>query len=84
LLSMLTMVTYRDGIRDITLLIKGFDVWERNIVTNWSVVAIFLVLFVIGLGVLGWLISVVMRSKPEGELQLNPSFATESTKEMTK
>jgi hypothetical protein len=84
LLSMLTMVTYRDGIRDITLLIKGFDVWERNIVTNWSVVAIFLVLFVIGLGVLGWLISVVMRSKPEGELQLNPSFATESRKEMTK
>ncbi len=84
LLSMLTMVIYRDGIRDITLLIKGFDVWERNIVTNWSVVAIFLVLFVVGLGIIGWLLSVVMRSKEEGELKLNPSFATESTKEMTK
>ncbi len=84
LLSMLTMVIYRDGIRDITLLIKGFDVWERNVVTNWSVVTIFLVLFVVGLGILGWLISVVMRSKEEAELKLNPSFATESTKEMTK
>ncbi len=84
LLSMLTMVIYRDGIRDITLLIKGFDVWERNVVTNWSVVTIFLVLFVVGLGGLGWLISVVMRSKEEAELKLNPSFATESTKEMTK
>ncbi len=84
LLSMLTMVIYRDGIRDITLLIKGFDVWERNVVTNWSVVAIFLVLFVVGLGIIGWLLSVVMRSKEEGELKLNPSFATESSKEMTK
>lgn len=84
LLSMLTMVVYRDGIRDITLLIKGFDVWERNVVTNWSVVVMFLVLFVVGLGIIGWLLSVVMRSKEEGELKLNPSFATESTKEMTK
>jgi hypothetical protein len=84
LLSMLTMVVYRDGIRDVTLLIKGFDVWERSIVTNWSVVAIFLVLFVVGLGIIGWLLSVVMRSREEGEMKLNPSFATESTKEMTK
>ncbi|MCS6989364.1 MAG: hypothetical protein NZM06_07595 [Chloroherpetonaceae bacterium] len=84
LLAMLAMVNCRDGIRDVTLLSKGFDVWERNIVTNWSVVAIFLALFVVGLGVLGWLISVVMRSKEEGELKLNPSFATESSKEMNK
>ncbi len=84
LLSMLTMVVYRDGIRDITLLLKGFDVWERNVVTNWSVVVIFFVLFVVGLGIIGWLLSVVMRSKAEGELKLNPTFATESTKEMTK
>lgn len=83
-LAMLAMVNYRDGIRDITLLLKGFNVWERTIVTNWSVVGIFLALFVIGVGVLGWLISVVMRSKEESELKLNPSLATESTKEMTK
>lgn len=83
-LAMLAMVNYRDGIRDTTLLLKGFNVWERTIVTNWSVVGIFLALFVIGVGVLGWLISVVMRSKEESELKLNPSLATESTKEMTK
>jgi hypothetical protein len=84
LLALLSMVVYRDGIRDITLLLKGFDVWDRNIVTNWSVVGIFLVLFVVGLGVIGWLVSVVLRSKEESELRLNPAFATESKKELTK
>lgn len=57
------MTIYRDGIRDLTLLSKGFDVWQRTVVTNWSVVAIFLVLFVAGLGVVGWLISVVARAQ---------------------
>jgi hypothetical protein len=33
------------------------------VVTNWSVVGIFLVLFVAGLGMIGWLISVVARAK---------------------
>jgi hypothetical protein len=33
------------------------------VVTNWWVVGLFLVLFVAGLGVIGWLISVVARSK---------------------
>jgi len=32
-------------------------------VTNWSVVGLFLVLFVAGLGVIGWLVSVVARAK---------------------
>ena len=54
---------YRDGVRDLTLLSKGYDVWDRVVVTNWSVVSIFLVLFVGGLGVVGWLISVVARAK---------------------
>ena len=44
------MTLYRDGIRDLTLLGKGFDVWQRTVVTNWSVVGLFLVLFVVGLG----------------------------------
>jgi hypothetical protein len=56
------MTLYRDGIRDLTLLSKGYDVWNRVIVTNWSVVGIFLVVFVAGLGVVGWLISVVARA----------------------
>lgn len=71
LLIEITFTVYRDGVRDLTLLSKGFDVWDRAIVTNWSVVGIFLVLFVAGLGVVGWLISVVARAqKPmEGAMQ---------------
>ena len=67
LLAMLAMTTYRDGIRDLTLASKGFDVWQRAVVTNWSVVGLFLVLFVAGLGGVAWLISVMMRAKPVSE-----------------
>jgi len=56
------LVVYRDGVRDLTLLSKGYDVWDRVVVTNWSVVGLFLVLFVAGLGVVGWLVSVVARA----------------------
>jgi hypothetical protein len=34
------------------------------VVTNWSVVAIFLILFVLGLGIIGWLLTVVLKAKP--------------------
>lgn len=61
-LSIALETVYRDGIRDLTLLSKGFDVWQRAVVTNWSVVILFLVLFIAGLGVVGWLISVVARA----------------------
>ena len=54
---------YRDGVRDLTLLSKNYDVWDRVVVTNWSVVGLFLVLFVAGLGVVGWLVSVVARAQ---------------------
>ncbi|MGD0910334.1 MAG: hypothetical protein ABR928_00475 [Terracidiphilus sp.] len=60
-------VVYRDGVRDLTLLNKGYDVWDRVVVTNWSVVGLFLVLFVAGLGVVGWLISVVARAQKQME-----------------
>ncbi len=63
LVAMLTLTIYRDGLRDVTLLTKGFDVWARTVVTNWSVVAIFLGLFVLGLIVIGWLVTVVAGSK---------------------
>lgn len=59
----ITFTIYRDGVRDLTLLNKGFDVWDRAVVTNWSVVSLFLVLFVAGLGAIAWLISVVARAK---------------------
>lgn len=63
LLVEITFTVYRDGVRDLTLLSKGFDVWNRVVVTNWSVVGLFLLLFVAGLGVVGWLISVVARGQ---------------------
>jgi hypothetical protein len=67
LVAMLSMTMYRDGIRDLTLLSKGFDVWQRSPVTNWSVVGLFLVVFVAGLGAAGWLVSVMMRARPVAE-----------------
>lgn len=63
LLVELTLVIYRDAVRDLSLLAKGFDVWNRTVVTNWGVVGLFLLLFVAGLGVIGWLISVVARAQ---------------------
>jgi len=57
------LTVYRDGVRDVTLLSKGYDVWDRVVVTNWSVVGLFLVLFVAGLGVIAWLVSVVARAQ---------------------
>jgi hypothetical protein len=63
LLVEINFTVYRDAVRDLTLLSKGFDVWDRVVVTNWSVVGLFLVLFVAGLGVIGWLVSVVARAQ---------------------
>jgi hypothetical protein len=71
LLIEITFTVYRDAVRDLTLLSKGFDVWDRAVATNWSVVGLFLALFVGALAVVGWLISVVARAqKPmEGAAQ---------------
>jgi hypothetical protein len=63
LLVEITYTVYRDAVRDLTLLGKGFNVWDRVVVTNWSVVGLFLVLFVVSLGVIGWLVSVVARAR---------------------
>lgn len=63
LLVEIAFTVYRDAVRDLTLLSKGYNVWDRVVVTNWSVVGLFLVLFVAGLGVIGWLISVVARAQ---------------------
>jgi len=57
------LTVYRDGVRDVTLLSKGYDVWNQAVVTNWGVVGLFLLLFVAGLGVIGWLVSVVARAQ---------------------
>jgi hypothetical protein len=71
-LAIALLTLYRDGIRDMTLLSKGYDVWDRTIVTNWSVVGIFLFLFIAGLGVIGWLISVVARATRVMESAVEP------------
>jgi hypothetical protein len=59
----IALTVYRDGVRDLTLLAKGYNVWDRAVETNWWVVGLFLVLFVVGLGVIGWLVSVVARAR---------------------
>ena len=66
-LAVACMTLFRDGLRDVTLLGKGYDVWQRTVVTNWSVVGLFLGLFVLGLVIIGWLVSVMMRAKPVSE-----------------
>ena len=69
---MVSMTIYRDGIRDLTLLSKGFDVWQRVVATNWSVVILFLILFVAGVGAVIWLASVAGRAKKTMESMEEP------------
>jgi hypothetical protein len=64
-LSIGAVVIVRDGIRDVTLLMKGFNVWEQPVTANWPVVLLFLALFVAGLAVIGWMVRVAMRAKGE-------------------
>ncbi|MGQ9896359.1 MAG: hypothetical protein ACUVR8_02185 [Acidobacteriota bacterium] len=56
-------VIARDGIRDLTLLAKGFDVWQQPVASNWQVIVLFLLLFVAGLGTIGWMIYVLAQAK---------------------
>jgi hypothetical protein len=60
-------VLYRDAIRDATLMSKGFDVWKRTEVSNWSVIGLFLLLFVIMLVVLVWILNVMRLAKAPSE-----------------
>lgn len=61
LIAFATLV--RGGIRDLTLLANGLDVWDRQVVSNWVVTSVFLVLFLAGLAVIGWLLTVVARAR---------------------
>lgn len=62
---------FRDGLRDLTLLTKGFDVWDRAVVANWSVVVTFLLTFVLGLAAIGWLVAVFVRATPHRDTALS-------------
>ena len=48
------MVLCRDGIRDVTLSHFDYNVWDRAVSSNWSVVGLFLVVFVGGLASVGF------------------------------
>ena len=70
LLAVITLASWvilRDGIRDLTLAAKGFDVWQQAVVTNWNVVGWFVLTLVLGLAALGWLLYVMMQAKPVAE-----------------
>lgn len=67
LLNILCIVTVRDGIRDLTLGMIGFDVWSRAVSTNWSPIVLFLLLFVGAGAALGWLAYVLYHAKGESE-----------------
>jgi hypothetical protein len=67
LLNVLSIVLVRDGIRDLSLGIAGFDVWDRTVSANWSPIIVFLVLFVSAGAALAWLGYVVYQAKGEEE-----------------
>ena len=61
------LVVCRDGIRDLTLLTVGYDVWGQKVTPNWPIVSIFLAVFVIGVLFIAWLICVALKAKPHTE-----------------
>jgi len=62
-LNIAATVMVRDGLRDVTLRAAGFEVWDRQVVTNWSVVGIFLILFVGALAAVVYLTRVMAKAK---------------------
>ncbi len=60
-------VLARHGIRLVALLRNGYDVWASDVNTNWSTVIVFLICFVVALGMVAWLASVVARATPREE-----------------
>lgn len=61
-------VIFRDGIRDATLIGKGFNLWNQPLEVNLQVLIIFGVLQVSGLVVIGWLVATMARAKPMTEV----------------
>jgi hypothetical protein len=66
-LSVAGFTIVRDGIRDYTLFGKGYDVWNRTENSNWFVIILFLLLFVIGLVAIYWLLSVMRQAQANSE-----------------
>jgi len=66
-LNIALWVLFRDGIRDVTLGLHGYDVWARAVYTNWSIVVLFLILFVAAVGLTGWMAWVTFGAKVRDE-----------------
>ena len=67
-LASVAMTAWRDGLRDLTLAAKGFDVWQHTaVVVNPGLVATFLALVVGGLALVGWMIAVAVKADPVEE-----------------
>ncbi|HVE58441.1 MAG TPA: hypothetical protein VNB22_16530 [Pyrinomonadaceae bacterium] len=80
ILTTAAVVLVRDGMRDLTLLAKGYDVWNRTVVSNWSVVLLFLGLFVGALVLIGVVLVAVSRSAKrvaEGSARIDDEEFTE-------
>jgi len=67
LLLTATWVVYRDGIRDKALLLSGFEVWDLKVVANWPVVILFVVVFLLGVAITGWMAAVALSAQPKKE-----------------
>ncbi len=65
--SMGLMVVFRDGIVNVTLGLKGFDVWASAVQTNWNVVILFFVLLVLAVAFLAWMVWVLAKARGERE-----------------
>jgi hypothetical protein len=61
-------VIFRDGLRDATLAIKGFNLWGQAVQMNVQVLVIFGVPLVVGLAVVAWLVVVMARARPAAEV----------------
>lgn len=66
-LGSVTSTIVRDSIRDVTLEMKGFNVNNVAVYPNWSVLIVFLLLFVIMLGVIFWLLQVMRQATTPNE-----------------
>jgi hypothetical protein len=62
-LNIVSTVMVRDGVRDVTLRAAGFDVWDRQVAANWSVIGLFLVLLVTAVVIIAWLVGVAGKAK---------------------
>lgn len=67
LVNILGWVVLRDGIRDTTLAMSGYDVWNRAVYANWGTIIAFLILFVVAGAFIAWMGAIVFGAKGGNE-----------------